>query len=231
MSRFIEQTFESGEFLTASRLNQAYTNIDLVRRRHAGPQAPYGAGRGVWWLDTSQTPWLLKVHDGTTWVAILQINASNNQAQIAGGALPAGTVASGTVLGNYFSSGAITDLIMQDSIITQSDKIANGALVDDKTLPLGISSTMVDSGTALAANIKAATITEDQCGHEYASISGTSASVSISLNEYAFFPCVEGDTFELRCKTGTSSPTTPGFTLVRPAGSAAYEVLYRYLKT
>lgn len=230
MSRFIDQTFESGEFLTASRLNQAYTNIDLVRRRHAGAQAPYGAERGVWWLDTSATPWVLKVHDGVMWVSIIQINASTNQAQIAGGALPAGTVASGTVLGNYFSSGAVTDLIMQDSIITQSAKIANGAIVDDKTLPLGISSTMVDSGTVLAANIKAATITEDQVGHEYASISGTAASVSISLNEYAFFPCVEGENFELRCKTGASSQTTPGFSLVK-SGSAAYEVLYRYLKT
>ena len=234
MAKYFDQSFVSGEFLTPSKLNQLYENIDVARRSHESTQAPNNAARGVWWLDRANRPWILKIHDGTTWVPILQIDAVTNQAAVAGDGLISGTISSGSIISQYVDSGAITDLIMQDSLITTDTRVASGAVTDHKVKLNSITSTMVDSGAiAVTANIANGNISEDQCAHSYATVSGNSSGVSITLNEYAMFPCIEqesGDTsvnFEVRCRTGSADASTPGFRLVR-SSAADYSVQYRY---
>ena len=234
MSRYTKQSYVAGELLTASKLNQEYDNIDLLRRTHAGAQAPFEPELGVWWLDTTARPWLLKVYDGVAWVSILQIDATTNQAAIAGGALPAGTVGSGTVLGSYVASGAITDIIMQDGIITESTKINSGTIVVGKTKVGVIDSIHVDSGAVLQKNVKNASISEDQCAHTYATLSGAGTSVAITLNRWAAMPCIQRTSgsadIEWRCKTGTASAGTPGLQLVSTS-TTGYKVEYRYFSS
>lgn len=45
---------------------------------HKGSTAPTYAEAGTLWLDDAATPWVLKLHDGTDWLKIYDVNASNN---------------------------------------------------------------------------------------------------------------------------------------------------------
>lgn len=45
---------------------------------HKGSTAPEYAEAGAIWLDDAATPWLLKAHDGTDWIALGEINATAN---------------------------------------------------------------------------------------------------------------------------------------------------------
>ncbi len=46
---------------------------------HKGSTAPSYAEAGTMWLDDTATPWLLKMHDGTDWISIGNINATTNE--------------------------------------------------------------------------------------------------------------------------------------------------------
>ena len=45
---------------------------------HKGATAPTYAEAGMIWLDDSATPWVLKIHDGTDWIAFGDVNATDN---------------------------------------------------------------------------------------------------------------------------------------------------------
>jgi hypothetical protein len=45
---------------------------------HKGSTAPTYAEAGTLWLDDTATPWVLKLHDGTDWLKLYDLNASNN---------------------------------------------------------------------------------------------------------------------------------------------------------
>ena len=55
---------------------------------HKGPTEPSYAEAGIIWLDDAATPWLMKMHDGTDWITVGEVNATtNNFAPYIGGAL------------------------------------------------------------------------------------------------------------------------------------------------
>ncbi len=45
---------------------------------HKASSAPSYAEAGTIWLDDAATPWTLKIHDGTDWIKIADVNASTN---------------------------------------------------------------------------------------------------------------------------------------------------------
>ena len=45
---------------------------------HKGITAPTYAEAGCIWLDDSATPWVLKIHDGTDWIVLSEVNATTN---------------------------------------------------------------------------------------------------------------------------------------------------------
>lgn len=49
---------------------------------HKGASAPTYTEAGVIWLDDAATPWLLKCSDGSDWITLAAINASDNTANI-----------------------------------------------------------------------------------------------------------------------------------------------------
>lgn len=45
---------------------------------HKGSSAPSYAEAGILWLDDAATPWILKSYDGTDWIKVGDIHATNN---------------------------------------------------------------------------------------------------------------------------------------------------------
>jgi hypothetical protein len=61
----------------------AYRTEDNARARaintlNSGAAAPGYAEQGLPWLDTSSTPWRLRVHDGSNWITLGEINAATD---------------------------------------------------------------------------------------------------------------------------------------------------------
>lgn len=69
--------------LGASLSGLAYRQFDndgkkALLNHHKGSSAPSYAETGVIWLDDATTPWVLKIYDGSDWIAIGTINAATN---------------------------------------------------------------------------------------------------------------------------------------------------------
>lgn len=45
---------------------------------HKGSTAPTYAEAGMIWMDDSETPWRLKVHDGSDWIVLGEVNSATN---------------------------------------------------------------------------------------------------------------------------------------------------------
>ena len=45
---------------------------------HKGSTAPTYAEAGMVWVDDSATPWLMKVHDGSDWIVLGEVNSTTN---------------------------------------------------------------------------------------------------------------------------------------------------------
>lgn len=92
---------------------------------HSGATAPSYVVAGMPWLDTSGTPWILKVYDGSDHISVLEINATTNKVNfinIAGGDArteapnigqlqDGGTVRIGSISGTNTIIGALTPAI------------------------------------------------------------------------------------------------------------------------
>lgn len=76
---FTPQTFTVDQLLTAAIMNQMDENIDEVRRFHLGSSPPPSLVQGVFWLDnTVATQVGLKVYDGSSWITVGTVDATNN---------------------------------------------------------------------------------------------------------------------------------------------------------
>ena len=53
--------------------------LDGAKTLNKGATAPANPAAGMLWLDDTATPWLLKVHDGTDWITLGEIDATTNQ--------------------------------------------------------------------------------------------------------------------------------------------------------
>jgi len=60
-----------------NEFDRVYELLNRVRKFDAGDTAPTDPIEGHAWLDTSNSPWQLKVYNGTDWVDILVGNAVN----------------------------------------------------------------------------------------------------------------------------------------------------------
>jgi len=63
-----------------------YRNLDndgkqALLTHHKGSSAPEYAEAGCIWLDDTDTPWILKIYDGTDWLVFAKINASTNKVE------------------------------------------------------------------------------------------------------------------------------------------------------
>ena len=67
----------SGQSGTAYRTADNNGKTALLNH-HKGGSAPSYKEAGIIWLDDAATPWLLKIYDGTDWIAIAAINTVTN---------------------------------------------------------------------------------------------------------------------------------------------------------
>lgn len=71
-----------------------------ILNHHKGNSAPAYAEAGIIWLNDTSTPWLLKFYDGTDWITLGEVNATNNTFQ------PYNGTATGRVLQYSTDSGS-----------------------------------------------------------------------------------------------------------------------------
>lgn len=95
---FSPQTFSVNEVLASSKLNQMDLNIDEVRRSHKLSTAAPSPVAGVLWLDDSATPWIWKMYDGTDWISLFTVHATNNSSGIGAEIISSGTVSAAATL-------------------------------------------------------------------------------------------------------------------------------------
>ena len=80
---FTAQTFSVGQVLTAATMTQVDDNIDQVRYQHKGAAAPGDLAAGVLWLEDdnpSSTVWTWRMYDGASWIDLVEIDSTNNEA-------------------------------------------------------------------------------------------------------------------------------------------------------
>jgi hypothetical protein len=75
---FVGQSYSVSQVLTAAQMTAIDTNIDIIRNTHIGTSAPAELTAGVQWIDNTATPWLKKIYDGTDWITVGKINATDN---------------------------------------------------------------------------------------------------------------------------------------------------------
>lgn len=73
------QTYSVGQVLTSTSMTALDANIDHVRNYNKGTSAPTELVAGVPWLDDTATPWVLKIYDGTDWITVAGVNATDNE--------------------------------------------------------------------------------------------------------------------------------------------------------
>lgn len=65
---------------------------DALQSCHSGPSRPDYAVTGMWWINTSGTPWIVNVFDGTDDIQVATLNANTNTFQVTLGADAIGTL-------------------------------------------------------------------------------------------------------------------------------------------
>jgi len=71
-----------------------YTDGNAIKNCHAGTTAPTAPVAGVLWLDTSSSPYVLKVYSGSAWLSLAEVY----------GMAPVGTITAW--IGGYFGDGS-----------------------------------------------------------------------------------------------------------------------------
>jgi hypothetical protein len=73
---------------------------DALHTMHSGSSRPSYAAAGIMWLDTTTTPWVVKVFDGADDISMGTVNATTNLFAAANAAQSSNPVLSGTISGS-----------------------------------------------------------------------------------------------------------------------------------
>lgn len=77
---------------------------DALLTTHSGNTEPPYKKAGTPWLDTSATPWTLRMYDGADWIPLFQVNPATNLPVFASDATLASTVSTLSALVTAFNS-------------------------------------------------------------------------------------------------------------------------------
>lgn len=168
----IDPSTKSGTAL-ASDLNSWRTALHSL---HSGTSRPSYAVAGTLWIDTTSSPWSLKVYDGSDDIVLGTINATSNEfsvtlndsavttAKLANGAVTVAKLA--TVAGNagklvaYDASGVPTvvaagtdtyPLVSNGSSLAAFEQLATGGIADGAVTVAKISAAGSTSGQVLTS--------------------------------------------------------------------------------
>src|SRR4051812_39891864 len=106
----------SGPVTPTTYATRDNASLDSLLSTNAGTSAPPYAVSGTQWLDTSATPYVLKMYDGTDWLTIATVNASTNVVEAA---VPVGSVVKSVRTDYTAYSAAISTAIPLDDTIPQ----------------------------------------------------------------------------------------------------------------
>lgn len=219
----------SGERLKASTLSQLQENMNDVRKNHIAADAPNVLETGCLFVKNNVTPWRVYQYDGDENVNVFDVYNTTNQpsflgtaitpqdysitsSDIASGAIHAGKIGSGQVQ-SYHLSGAIFTQTEIGSF--QSGNYGNNVIINSDKL-------------------STSTYGYNRLNWHSGLISGyTSGPVSITTDSHTFgFPSIKisfaSNSTEIRQRSGTADPDTPGFTIFLDSINNYY-VDYRYI--
>lgn len=82
---------QANPIITSGKTGIEYRTEDnngkqALLNHHKGAAAPGYKEAGTLWLDDAATPWVLKIYDGTDWINIADIHATNNTCTLYNGA-------------------------------------------------------------------------------------------------------------------------------------------------
>lgn len=116
---------------------------------HKGSTVPTYAEAGCIWLDDTATPWLLKIHDGTDWITLAEVNATTNKVNALNHSTDitdktSATIASGDKL--VFADASDSDNLKSDTVQGIISAGASVALEYSKTQNFN-ATTLTDAAT------------------------------------------------------------------------------------
>lgn len=127
-----------------------------VHSSHSGVAAPTYVVAGLRWLDTSATPWILKIYDGADWISVFAIDATANKAYPIGGA---------NIL-NFAAAGGTANALT----LTPSPAIT--AYVDLDTVSFEATATNTTAATMSISGVGAKAIRKMNAGVDVALVAG-----------------------------------------------------------
>lgn len=107
--------------------------LQAIITNNSGASAPTTTGQPEtyqWWVDTSSSPSVLKLYDGTSWLSVATIDTSGHVLGLTGTSLTLSTTSAGTaIIATSTESGAGTgpdiDLYRNSSSVAASDSIGS----------------------------------------------------------------------------------------------------------
>ena len=147
-------------------LQDLVSNLDLVRNHFKGNTSVSEATvvRGLIWIDTSSSTWLINISDGNDWIKLLEINTITNDIIYPGGFIAADSIPDGYLNTYHVKDGELDERT-----------ISNGALREHHPSSGTLLRFHVASGAILGQNLKTLSIQNKHFGSE--SISGSKAKI------------------------------------------------------
>jgi len=157
---------QSSPTIGSNKSGLAYRQEDndgkkALLNHHKGPSAPIYAEAGTIWLDDAATPWILKLHDGSDWIALGSVNASTNafQPYQGTGALRFANYASDTGSADAYAVAPVPAVSAYAAglVVTLKPGNANTGASTVNVSSLGAKAIKMFDGSALQANAMVAT--------------------------------------------------------------------------
>jgi hypothetical protein len=131
----------------------AYNDVRSLLNKYAATSAPANPVQFQWWVDTSASPRVLKIYDGTNWLALATIDTSGHTLSVA---IPAPTL---STLGGVKSTTAVANqfLTALDTTGTFSQAQPSAASLSNGTT--GTGSVVLGTSPTVAAPVLSGTVT------------------------------------------------------------------------
>lgn len=112
--------------------------LAAIQSSNSGSSAPTSLAKGLSWLDTSSSPNIFKIYDGSSWIEVFTIDPSTHE--LGGVALDdLSNIADGTIVEDMIAS-EVTNRLITDQAYIKMPEIANNSTDSDHDIDIGVGS-------------------------------------------------------------------------------------------